>query len=272
MPVFLFWNVAKKPLANLIASACRENSVDVLILAESELPPADLLQLLNSHGEHRYYSFNPFPSDVTFYLRLPTGSIHAVFDDGRVAIRRLVPPLGPELLIVACHLPSKLHSQPLDQGYRARQLRIQIANAERQVGHKNSLVIGDLNMNPFEEGMSAADGLHAVMDKQVARRPPRTFQNQSWDYFYNPMWSRLGDDSAGPSGTYYYPGSHLVSYYWNTFDQVLLRPELLPFYELRHLQVLSEINGIKLIGDGRPMAAYSDHLPIVIKLDTERGV
>lgn len=266
----MFWNVNRKSLGKLVASACREHSVDVLILAESEMSSAELTGDLNSGGEYRYYAFNPAPSTLAFYVRLPLDSVRPVFDDGRTSIRRIKPPLGPELLVVACHLPSKRYSLPEDQAYRARILRRQIMNAEAHVGHRNSLVIGDLNMNPFEDGMNAADGLHAVMDKRIAQRDPRVVQGESWDFFYNPMWSRLGDESEGPSGTYYYQSPHLVSYHWHTFDQVLLRPGLLPFYESKHLQVLTRINGTQLVTNNG-LAGTSDHLPIVIRLETEKA-
>jgi hypothetical protein len=45
-----------------------------------------------------------------------------------------------------------------------------ICGAEDSVGHEKTLVIGDLNMNPFEDGMVAASGMHAVMDRTIALR------------------------------------------------------------------------------------------------------
>jgi len=37
MTTFLFWNINKQPILELIVSLVREHNVDVLILAESEL-------------------------------------------------------------------------------------------------------------------------------------------------------------------------------------------------------------------------------------------
>src|SRR5262249_17784633 len=148
----------------LLGAACREHAVDVLILAESQIPSSDVLRNLNSTGEFRFDEFYAVPSTLRFFHRLPANSIHPVFDDGRVSIRRVKPPLGREILVVACHLPSKLHSSPQDQYYRVRKLRRDIIDAERSSGHQNSIVLGDFNMNPFEDAMNAADGLQAVMD------------------------------------------------------------------------------------------------------------
>jgi hypothetical protein len=193
-----------------------------------------------------------------------------VFDDGQVSIRNLRPPIGAQVLIAAAHLPSKLHSDDQNQYFRIRRLRADLEDAEARVGHRNSIVIGDLNVNPFEDAMIAADGLHGVMDKEVARRGPRTVDGRTWDFFYNPMWSRLGDESKGPPGTYYYARGGLVSYFWNTFDQVLLRPDLLPYYDEESLTIISRIEGRDILAPRRAGGSSSDHLPLVIKLSIER--
>lgn len=270
MVVFLFWNVGMKSRVELIGSACRENDVDILILAEPGVPSSQVLVNLNSAGEVRFDEFSAVPSSLKFYHRFPSNSFKAVFDDGRVSIRRVKPPLGREILVVACHLPSKLYRDAHDQSYAVRKLRRDIIEAEKMAGHQNSIVVGDLNMNPFEEGMNAADGLNAVMDKRVALRRTRTVQGESWDFFYNPMWSRLGDESDGPTGTYYRAATHVADYYWHTFDQVLLRPDLLPFYKKENLKVLINIDGTQLLGDVGPEKSISDHLPVLLTLDTEK--
>jgi len=86
-----------------------------------------------------------------------------------------------------------------------------ILEAERRVGHARTVLIGDLNMNPFEAGMIAADGLNAVMDKRIAAKGFRKVSGKRMQFFYNPMWSRLGDESIGPSGTFYYRSSDIMA-------------------------------------------------------------
>lgn len=271
MAVLLFWNLGRSTNLELVAAACRDHRVEILILAELSPPSSDVLRSLNAAGEFGFAEAVWAPSPVKFFHRLPSGSLAPVFDDARVSIRRVTPPLGLEILIVACHLPSKLHRDYNDQYYTARKLRDDIAKAELLVGHKNSLVIGDLNMNPFEVAMNAADGLHAVMDKRVAMKAPRTINGVQWDYFYNPMWSRMGDESIGPAGTYYRGAAHVADFYWHTFDQVLLRPALLPFYKKEHLRILTEIDGKQLVSERGLVGGFPDHLPILLKLETESG-
>ncbi|MCK4529526.1 hypothetical protein KAW18_19350 [candidate division WOR-3 bacterium] len=59
-----------------------------------------------------------------------------------------------------------------------------------------------------------------------------------------------------------------MNYYWHTFDQVLIRPELLDYFRYDKLDVLTEINGRSLIlENGMPDAKLaSDHLPIVFEI------
>lgn len=270
--VLMFWNVGRRDNGEAIGQLCREYDVDILLLAEAETSSGRLVTKINSTTglTRTLWELPRRESRVQAFTRYPPGYLEPAFDDGHVKMLRLRSPVGLPLLIVAAHLPSKLWADKDDQNYRVRQLRRDIEAQERHSGHQNTVIIGDLNANPFEDALTAADGLHGVMDKQVAARPARTVQGQTWDYFYNPMWSRLGDDSAGPPGTYWRAGSGLVNHFWNTFDQVLLRPGLLPFYDPAHLVVPDLVDGRPIMRFGASERGLSDHLPVVIALSIER--
>ena len=62
-------------------------------------------------------------------------------------------------------------------------------------------------MNPFEEGVVGAKGLHAVMTRRIAAKGSRVVQGKEYPFFYNPMWGLFGDRQDSPSGTYYYSAS-----------------------------------------------------------------
>ena len=273
MTVLMFWNIAKRDLSREIGEACREHRVEVLILAECELSTKEMLIGLNGDGIGRYSeATSPVPSRVRFFTNLPKRCLRPISDDNKVSIRSLQPPLGKEIIIAAAHLSSKLHAEPIDQLHGASMMREMIMRAEEKARHRHTIVIGDLNMNPFEAGMVGANGFHAMCDKNVASKGSRVVQGKEYDFFYNPMWSRLGDDSGGPPGTYYFNnGGSLINHFWETFDQILLRPELLPFYKSDGLKVLDRIADKPLLKngviDGR---SYSDHLPLVTELGTER--
>jgi Endonuclease/Exonuclease/phosphatase family len=275
MAVLMFWNVGRAGNGAAIGHLCRQHDIDILLLAEADVPSAQLTTEINdaSAATRMLWELPHLGSRVRALTRYAPGYVAPVFDDGHVKMLHLHPPIGVPLLIVAAHLPSKLWADIDDQKYRIRRLRQDIAAAEIRLGHQNTIVIGDLNVDPFEDAITAADGLHGVMDKQLAVRPARTVQGRAWDYFYNPMWSRLGDDSIGPAGTYWRAGSGLVSNVWNTFDQVLLRPGLLPYYDPTHLIVPEQAGEQQILRFGKTSGVgLSDHLPVVIGLTIEQEI
>lgn len=269
MATFLFWNINKKPILDDIVVLCNENDVDILILAECEISEVTLLQALNKDRSPIFLSpFSP-SQKLKFFYKYPNSSIRLVSDNAGVSIRHISPPVGSDIILVALHLPSKLHMSDLDQAFYSTRLKEPIESAETLIGHAKTLIIGDFNMNPFEVGIVAADGLHAVMDKQVALKQSRTVMGRESRFFYNPMWGRMGDTSIGPSGTYYYNHGNLC-YFWNTFDQVLLRPDLLTFFKDDNLQVITNVGTKNLIAGDAIDHSVSDHLPIMITLELEK--
>ncbi len=70
------------------------------------------------------------------------------------------------------------------------------------------------------------------MDRKVARDVVRTVQEQGYGFFYNPMWGLFGDGTRGPSGTFYHRRAEHKVYFWNMFDQVLVRPQLLDRFRM----------------------------------------
>ncbi len=93
-------------------------------------------------------------------------------------------------------------------------------------------------------------------------------------FFYNPMWGKMGDNSQGPPGTYYYNDSSYANLFWHTFDQVIMRPDLLEYFSDESLQVLDSIKGVSLVSpDGIPDTSIgSDHLPILVTLQIEQEI
>ena len=257
----------------MIVALCRQHEVDILVLAESEIPDALMLESLNM-GEISQFRLPSNPSErLRFFIKYPHDSLKPIRDDRGIAIRHLTPPIGIDITLVALHLPSKLHMSDIDQASHSVQIAQMIQEAEEQIGHTRTLIIGDLNMNPFEAGVIGANALHGVMDKNIARRGSRTVQGRQYGFFYNPMWGKMGDMSQGPPGTYYYSNSNYVNFFWNMFDQVLMRPDLIDYFAEERLQILTSINGESLLAtDGRPQISFgSDHLPVLTSFHIEEG-
>ena len=185
-----------------------------------------------------------------------------------MSIRRLSLPGCEPLLIAAAHLPSKMAYSDESQVFESVQLARAISDVEAGEGHHRTILLGDLNMNPFEAGMvGARGGLNAVPSRSIAARDTRIVQREKYKFFYNPMWNYLGDH-ADPGGTFYYENSEPVCYFWNMYDQVLLRPALLKNFRPEHVHILSDIRGVSLLENGRPdKQMASDHLPVMLELN-----
>lgn len=272
MVSILFWNTNQIDNSEQIGNICLEKDIDILLLAECKIDSDILLNRMNSlQPERNYVEYIYGESAVRFISRFPASMIIPEFDNGRVSVRRFKPPIGREISIVAVHLPSQLHTDELERYAYTRSVRSEIEAIEERIQHRNTIIIGDLNMDPFDMPLTAADGFHAMMDKKIAQKPHRVAMGTKYSFFYNPMWSRLGDTSAGPVGTYYYSkGGAINNRYWHLFDQILLRPDLLDFFDDKDLEVISNINGVSLIQRNKIDKNISDHLPIMLNLTIER--
>jgi len=266
---FLFWNIARKPLAEVVSSLAEEHRADVVILVECAAEPVDVLLALNAKRSEFHIAAG-LSKGIRIFTRFSREFFRPVFESAseRFMIGRLLLPARSEILLSVVHLPSKLHWQKEDQSYECGELARQIATTEDHLGHRRTAVVGDFNMNPFERGLVGAGDLHAVMSREVANRESRTVQGREYRFFYNPMWNHFGDAERKTAGSYYYADSRHVTYFWNMFDQVLIRPELARQFDPASLKIVTSFGAQDLVREnGRPDSSrYSDHLPIVFEL------
>ena len=270
---FLYWNLNRRPVLPLVVALAEEHDLDVIMLSESSLSRSDLLFSLNSDVSPGYrLPFSPV-HDPLIIVKMPRASLRIVRDERGVCVRCLAPPIGVDITLIAVHLPSKLYQRDLDQVLLSTRLARIIEEEEAKAGHRRTLLVGDLNMNPFEAGVVGADGIHAVMSRSIAEKGSRTVAGRERFFFYNPMWSHFGDYSHTPPGTYYYSGSREIEYYWHMFDQVMVRRDLLDCLREDSVDILTSAGQVRLLGpSGTPdRSAASDHLPIVFALDLVKG-
>lgn len=171
-----------------------------------------------------------------------------------------------DLLMVFVHLPSKLQAGDDERKEILREVKFEVEQLEGKLKIDKTLVVGDFNVNPFEDSMVLANSLHALpIGEIVKRKERRTVNGKAYSMFYNPMWSLMGDFKE-PAGTYYYPKGGLRTDYWNIFDQVVLRPTLVDKLNKNTINIIYKVNDQPLIKDGKPIDTISDHLPIFFEL------
>jgi hypothetical protein len=272
MLTFLFWNL-KSDNIYVLAGLVKEHNVDVLILAECLIAPGLILAALNPTTAEYYYAqtdcaklqlYTRFSDEYVLPVQKEDGSAMKGDD---FTIRRLSLRDRPEVLLCGVHFPSKLYQTPADQTHYATRFANLLAEAEDAAGHTRTVLVGDLNMNPYEDGVVFASGLHAVMTRRIANKLTRRVKFESNLYFYNPMWAHFGEKVEGHAGTYYYSSPKTRADFWNIYDQVLIRPALLPYFRDDDVQIIC-----RCLADDVPLVTpegiphISDHLPVLFRL------
>ena len=268
---FLFWNLNGKDLQHRVAKLVRTYETDVLVLAECSIPEDLMLDALNVQTHAPFSRSNSLLENLVVFTRLGSRSVVTLLDDEamRLTFQQVWLPSGIDLLLVATHFRSKLYWSDNSQSQICNRLAQIIRRQEGRIGHSRTVLLGDLNMNPFEVGVVSSDGLHATMARHVAQRESRRVLGEKFPFFYSPMWGHFGDALDGPPGTYYDSRSEPVTYFWNIFDQVLIRPSLLDAFVPASLKIMDSDGDETLLTDyGVPrQSTGSDHLPITFALN-----
>lgn len=265
---FLFWNIRRAELTGRVAELAEEHAVDVLMLAESDLDAVQTVQALNGGGESVWaFALTPIPLEngLQVYVRGAESFVIAKFDLPRASIREVKFPAMAPITLVLAHLQSPMYRSEDDRASAAGQLALVIKQIEQEAGHTRTVVVGDLNMDPFSKGLLSADAFNAVMTRDIADTEDRTINGTRYQFFFNPTWKLLGDGVAAPGGTYFYRPAGFLSLHWRMFDQVLIRPRLMKSFDNADLEILNQTRSGPLHNGGKPDA--SDHFPLKFKLN-----
>lgn len=269
MVTILFWNTNRNEgLLNIIGDLVEKLEIDIALLAETQIP---IEAILIEFNETRELSFHASPSNcerIRVFSKYDRRFIRPVEESPYYTIRHVNLPGCVDFLLVAAHLRSRLYQSLDSQNAACIELANDIRSVEERLCIDRTLVTGDLNANPFDSGMVAANGLHGLMTQGQVAKGSRKIGGREYPFFYNPMWSFIGDLSEGPPGTYYYVRSEHVDYGWNMFDQVLVRPSMVPLFDSKSLTILTNVGKELLVIEGDiPDKSKSDHLPIAFSLN-----
>ncbi len=267
---FLFWNTNRKSLIKEIANIAKHNSIDVILLAEHNLNDVELLVELNSENAD-YEIPNPIFKNnrIKIITKFSADLVSPVADEkaNRYTSFKIRVNNSEEILVFGIHLPDNRNNTRESINACAGEVARAIIDVEKEKKLNKTIVVGDFNLNPYDDGMVNASSFHAIMDSKIVKNVSRTVLNKEYNYFYNPMWSLHGDIGNNVAGSYYYKGG-FISTHWNVFDQVLLRPSLIDNFDKDSLKFIV-FDGVKslLKKSGLPNEKISDHLPLTFTLN-----
>ena len=244
---FLFWNLNRKPLETRLGRMSMSHSVDVVCLAECPLPADQVVAALKDSGD--YQEADGSGTELRVFSRLPSRFLRFQFIDQqeRWLLYRVCPAWAPQFLLAVAHLPSKLNIRDATQELTVQPFATDIEMTEDRKGHRRTVLIGDLNMNPFESGVGAG-GLHGVMTRAVAEREERTIQGKEYRMFYR-------------------SAAEAVNYFWNTYDQLLIRPELIDRLSRLEVLISDGLESLLTTNQLPDKTNGSDHLPLFFRLE-----
>lgn len=269
----LFWNVQEKCLDECLIELIIENQCDLIVLAEYPENMDDVCARLNLKVKEKYIEVPKFGGcdfngcDKIKAMIRGQYKVETINEQTRYKII-LIQTTYYKLIVAMVHNISKRQPVEREQEENLRQLHYEILQNEEKHNTRNVLVIGDFNVNPFEEACVAANTIHGIPYKSEIKNEGRKIQGRIYREFYNPMWKFLGRREA-PFGTYFYNNSAIVNYYWHIFDQCLIRPELIEAFDENSLKIITGTSTRNLLkSNGKPDSRlYSDHLPIFVQIE-----
>ena len=173
-------------------------------------------------------------------------------------------------ILCGVHLNSQIYSDNAER----REIDIEqiigdLLKLEDELDTKNTIIVGDFNINPYDKTCVSARYFHGIPIYEDAVRETRTVAGREFHMFYNPMWNFLGDFTE-PYGTYYHSSSDTVNPYWNVYDQVIIRPALRKRFVDDNLKIITETAMVSLLDKNKhPDRSISDHLPITFEIKEE---
>ncbi|QJW97671.1 endonuclease/exonuclease/phosphatase family protein [Frigoriglobus tundricola] len=203
---FLFWNIRRAQGSRLTACLTRLAGfgTDVFLFEECPADATPVLTALNAQQTNRYTVVASQSSRVRFFVR-QTGPFdgatwHDPFFDAvsdRITALECQPRGALSVLIIGAHLDSPANGLSADDRAEwARDLAQDVRTVEGDIGHTRTILVGDLNMNPFDGGLVQTTALHAAMTRHLTGIVVRHEARTRNPVFYNPMWSCFGDRPA----------------------------------------------------------------------------
>lgn len=278
----LFWNIkGNRGIFDLISTIVSDENIDILLLTEFPYKDAagfahnyipEMVACLKTNVSISFEYNLSTTQRVEVFYNANTAYMDGIKDEEHLSGCKIHSVGGTvDVSLIYFHLPSKVNYDSVEQSEKSMLYRKEIEKYEVTYQPDNlTIVCGDFNMNPFESGMVKANGFHSVMDEKTALSKKRTIDGENYKFFYNPMWGFLGDSGKGDvSGTHYYRSSKHILYFWNLYDQVLVRPEAIRYFDKLSLNILTKKAGVYnlLTSKGLINKTYSDHLPIKFSLN-----
>lgn len=257
---FLFWNLGRTNNPQLLFDCLREADVDIAVFAEwRSLDLREFHKLL----QDAYSLCLPVANDAKVIVVAKTMlDVAVIREQTRYSVYR-VSCGNDSLILVGAHLEDKRSHPSSHARYATARDLMGDMMGERAGCSGDAIILGDFNMEPYDEVITAPDAFNAVYFKDVIKeRRYRTWKGRKYEFLYSPMLCSYSE--KGPQYGSFYSSNLDTETYWHCLDQVLVTTGLVDsVVDVRHLR---SINGVSLISRIKPNKSFSDHLPLLVRL------
>ena len=259
----LFWNVSKRSNAKIVEDLLKENDVDIALFAEYSLNGIDTV-IQDLESDYDWHDGNGGCDKITLIAKKEV-KVSVTREHSRFTVYRCV--VGSEqYIVIGVHLFDRINHGQMSRMVPINALNEFAAEAEKDAGHDRTIIIGDFNLDPFEEEVIGKPALNAVLFRSlIEKHEVIQYCGKRYKRLYNPILSYLKDET-GKQGSIYY-GNGEAALYWNCFDQVLMRRSLIPQYT--SMEYVTQTTKTKLLAKIGPDRRYSDHLPLIVHFKEE---
>lgn len=259
--VLLFWNLYKKNNIKHVVNIIKENNVDVAIFAE--FTETDFRTIDQSLPQYSVcYGFGG--TDKIIMLAKNSFNISVRQEQTRYSIY-ICQDKEVTYIIVGIHLPANPGANSELRKNIIRDLVSDIVLVEKEFKTNNTIVIGDFNASPFDDELIQKDTFNAVLYKELIMNAESvTVNRKKYKRFYNPHITAISEAEKN-YGSFYY-SSGMNSLYWYCYDQVIVRKPLVNM--IQDVHYCHFIMGQPLLNNIAPNKTISDHLPLLVKIET----
>ncbi len=264
----LSWNMKCGPLAKADASAVQRR-LDLLssmvgehsatLVALQEAPPIGEIRsalgvnfgvVRTAHGVATAFDIHHWSCDV-----------EEVSDSHVVALGLLATGAGTSMWMLNVHGIAMNVDEEDRRDFIRTRVRSRLGDLRQRDGNRLEIVVGDLNLAPFDIAVMRATGLKASRSLPWVRDRATGLDRA----LFNPTWTLLGRHE-GASGTFY--RAHIAfDGPWRAFDQVMVSSELASGLTFDAIEKVGSIELRKRGPVGAPnVETGSDHLPVVARM------
>lgn len=261
----LFWNLKRNSnIEEIISNLIVDNDVDIFLCSEFHSVDFDnLITML----KNEYVVLADTDTCEKIKVIFKKGTLISMLRAQHRSLTMKLTVHEQDILLVGVHLSPNPTSTSDVRKYEIRDIMTDIDSDEQFVFGENkhrSMVIGDMNANPFDSEMVNKDSFNAVLFKDIIEQSDTVvFEKEEFERFYNPALDYINENNKN-YGSFYY-SSGIGCLYWYCYDQVLLRKDLINHFV--SMDYIKEIGEAKLINRIAPNKSISDHLPLLVKMD-----